>query len=102
MVDDDRRDRVVIAPFQKRVDHRFAHREVERVDRLGTIERNAADADIGRGDEVFGHTKSPSRRAFAALSPSSGRAEKKGTRLRSEERRVGKECVSTGRYRWWP
>src|SRR3546814_12942618 len=23
-------------------------------------------------------------------------------RLRSEERRVGKECVSTGRYRWWP
>src|SRR3546814_18358476 len=21
---------------------------------------------------------------------------------RSEERRVGKECVSTGRYRWWP
>src|SRR3546814_14481341 len=24
------------------------------------------------------------------------------TRLRSEERRVGKECVSTCRYRWWP
>src|SRR3546814_13146863 len=22
--------------------------------------------------------------------------------LRSEERRVGKECVSTGRSRWWP
>src|SRR3546814_20223660 len=22
--------------------------------------------------------------------------------LRSEERRVGKECVSTGRFRWWP
>src|SRR3546814_7345131 len=22
--------------------------------------------------------------------------------LRSEERRVGKECVSTCRYRWWP
>src|SRR3546814_21123916 len=22
--------------------------------------------------------------------------------LRSEERRVGKECVSTRRYRWWP
>src|SRR3546814_13598003 len=21
---------------------------------------------------------------------------------RSEELRVGKECVSTGRYRWWP
>src|SRR3546814_17800759 len=24
------------------------------------------------------------------------------TGLRSEERRVGKECVSTCRYRWWP
>src|SRR3546814_18783794 len=23
-------------------------------------------------------------------------------RARSEERRVGKECVSTCRYRWWP
>src|SRR3546814_1960465 len=23
-------------------------------------------------------------------------------RLRSEERRVGKECVRTGRSRWWP
>src|SRR3546814_12232867 len=22
--------------------------------------------------------------------------------MRSEERRVGKECVSTGRSRWWP
>src|SRR3546814_12157706 len=25
-----------------------------------------------------------------------------GTRGRSEERRVGKECGSTCRYRWWP
>src|SRR3546814_20526789 len=24
------------------------------------------------------------------------------TDFRSEERRVGKECVSTCRYRWWP
>src|SRR3546814_20665205 len=23
-------------------------------------------------------------------------------RIRSEERRVGQECVSTCRYRWWP
>src|SRR3546814_14665663 len=22
--------------------------------------------------------------------------------VRSDERSVGKECVSTGRYRWWP
>src|SRR3546814_14740082 len=25
-----------------------------------------------------------------------------GGKRRSEERRVGKECVSTGRSRWWP
>src|SRR3546814_3007815 len=25
-----------------------------------------------------------------------------GSRLRSDERRVGKECVSTCRSRWWP
>src|SRR3546814_15275467 len=25
-----------------------------------------------------------------------------GVRLRSEESRVGKECVSACRYRWWP
>src|SRR3546814_11879006 len=25
-----------------------------------------------------------------------------GAGWRSEERRVGKECVSTGRSRWWP
>src|SRR3546814_12025409 len=25
-----------------------------------------------------------------------------GSALRSEERRVGKRCVGTWRYRWWP
>src|SRR3546814_9817415 len=57
MVDDDRLDRVVIAPREQRIDHRFEHSEVARVARLGTIERNAAEADIGRGDDVFGNTK---------------------------------------------
>src|SRR3546814_14887386 len=31
-----------------------------------------------------------------------GRSEKCGLRCRSEERRVGKECVSPGRSRWSP
>src|SRR3546814_16360175 len=32
----------------------------------------------------------------------SGLAASLQSRLRSEERRVGKVCVSTGRSRWWP
>src|SRR3546814_13886085 len=31
-----------------------------------------------------------------------GRLQKEGEVIRSEERRVGKECVSTGRSRWSP
>src|SRR3546814_19610096 len=81
MVDDHRLDGVVIAPREQRIDHRFAHREVERVDRLGAIERNAADANVGRGDDVFGHPKSPTRRASAALGPASAQPGNRGTRL---------------------
>ena len=60
MVNDYRFDRVVIAPFDERVDHCFAHREVERVDRLRAIERQAADAAVGRDENVFGHWRSRS------------------------------------------
>src|SRR3546814_17241784 len=31
-----------------------------------------------------------------------GKVERRACGCRSEERRVGKECVSTCRYRWWP
>src|SRR3546814_19513068 len=34
--------------------------------------------------------------------PGEGHETPQGTRRRSEERRVGKECVSTCRYRWSP
>src|SRR3546814_4050744 len=42
-------------------------------------------------------TRAPARRRRA---PPPGAA--RGRRARSEERRVGKECVSTCRYRWLP
>src|SRR3546814_9128813 len=46
---------------------------------------------------VLGRRMLP-RRAHAET----GRADSLGTRRRSEERRVGKECVSTCRSRWSP
>src|SRR3546814_7142431 len=61
MVDDDRLDRVVIAPREQRIDHRFAHREVERVDRLGTIERNA------RSEEHTSELQSLMRSSYAVF-----------------------------------
>src|SRR5690606_37551113 len=71
MIDDHRRDGIVIAPLQKRVDHRFAHGEVERVDRLGAIERDAADPHFCRDQNVFGHKPSqnllPSGEGYGAL-----------------------------------
>ncbi len=72
MVDDHRLDRVVALPFEQRVDHRFAHRQVERVDRLGTVERKASDGAVGRNQDTMRRPHDPSRQAFAALSPSSG------------------------------
>src|SRR3546814_3096679 len=44
-------------------------------------------------------------RQHGLCQPSIGRkaaAQRVGKALRSEERRVGKECVSTCRSRWWP
>src|SRR3546814_15453559 len=75
MVDDDRLDRVVIAPREQRIDHRLAHREVERVGRLGTIERNAAAEAIGRGADVFGTTNNHSQTSLATQRTPTGRAE---------------------------
>ena len=60
MVDDHCLDGIVIAPFEQRVDHRPAHRQVERVDRLRTIERQAAGAAVDRNQNIFGHWRSKS------------------------------------------
>src|SRR3546814_16818778 len=38
----------------------------------------------------------------AAVFTPAGDSDALADRLRSEERRVGKECVSTCRSRWWP
>src|SRR3546814_18354206 len=51
----------------------------------------------GRHQERNQYPK-PERRAGRGLWPDRER----NPRPRSEERRVGKECVSTGRSRWWP
>src|SRR3546814_16649275 len=53
----------------------------------------AMRARDARGLVMPAHTLKSEARQFGG--------EKLGA-LRSEERRVGKECVSTCRYRWWP
>src|SRR3546814_12039766 len=48
--------------------------------------------------------KEPARRRGwrRQLVPRAGRVHRRGAEIRSEERRVGKECVSTCRSRWSP
>ena len=60
VIDDHRLDTIVAAPFQQCFDHRLAHREVQRVDRLGTVERDAANAAGLRDENIFGHWRSKS------------------------------------------
>lgn len=83
-VDDHCLDGIVIAPFEQRVDHRLAHRQVERVDRLRTIERQVAGAAVDRDEDVVGHIAGLET-AFARLSPSSGRTAAKETPFVLEE-----------------
>src|SRR3546814_19952204 len=73
--------------------------------------------DVGNGvfharSDKINFPRAPPKRAFdnvrfrllttqrRAVTHHSGHATTKANR--SEERRVGKECVSTGRSRWWP
>src|SRR3546814_20739607 len=48
--------------------------------------------------QITGGSPMPARSVVAADKPTLPRWQEAG--LRSEERRVGKECVSTGRSRW--
>src|SRR3546814_12491142 len=62
-------------------------------------------ADLGATDACVAKV-APSAQAMAtadttAVMHPASKATKMGRTLRSEERRVGKECVSTGKSRWW-
>src|SRR3546814_4360701 len=56
--------------------------------------RNVGRAAAGRTD-VFAHQAQRRHAGYREIAFADRRA-----RIRSEERRVGKECVSTCRYRW--
>src|SRR3546814_11788550 len=63
----------------------------------GTIELDSADADmlgLVSGGLLFNHRGESE--ASATLAP------RLGSGFRSDDRRVGKECVRTCRCRWWP
>src|SRR3546814_3432036 len=63
--------------------------------RLATVAIDRRARRCGRGLEIGRRPVQACRRLFSL-------AEHSATRSRSEERRVGKECVSTCRSRWSP
>src|SRR3546814_16098504 len=67
---------------------------ISDANQMRRIERIAAEARIdGRIDHILSRCGSGDRRK---------RQQQKCSPRRSEERRVGKECVGTCRYRWSP
>src|SRR3546814_11267606 len=79
------------------VGHRDFIRHIERFEARGVLDQADADAFIEHFVERLMSRNGPplARATLAAVSGVSGEA-------RSEERRVGKECVSTCRSRWSP
>src|SRR3546814_14247630 len=66
---------------------------------VGHLGDNASPESTHELEDMFGVFPNLSGRNFTALSADM-RAELDTVRKRSEERRVGKECVSTCRSRW--
>src|SRR3546814_11963095 len=67
---------------------------LDRNDSVGIIDSHFPDAEFFTEFERFDRHIDKMRR--------SDKAENIDYVSSSEERRVGKECVSTCRYRWWP
>src|SRR3546814_20442724 len=72
--------------------------------KMGVFGQIAAGGDAGSFHVEAGGTLSAKERQRAVRKPVAKGAKliKAQGRERSEERRVGKECVSTCRSRWWP
>ncbi|MNQ78238.1 hypothetical protein D3C85_931430 [compost metagenome] len=51
MVDQHRLHGIIAAPAQQRLDHRLAHGPVQRMDRLGPVQGDAADMVLDAGDD---------------------------------------------------
>src|SRR3546814_19945034 len=72
---------------------------------LGLVLAPARDQEFCRfGDEAAEqHEQQPCRQVDQPQhAPAEDRLEQRGGAARSEERRLGKEWVSTCRSRWWP
>src|SRR3546814_15202542 len=90
---------------QRHVGQEMIHDDAEHVGlRIGPCRarrdrhRNEVAAEKDAGDVAEGEERGGERRGGRILR--AGKVAR--SRLRSEERRVGKECVSTCRYRWSP
>src|SRR3546814_9935078 len=63
------------------------------------IIRNQIEGNVKKADQTIRHTIELDQRDFSQTPYAYAH---RLTLMRSEERRVGKECVSTCRSRWWP
>src|SRR3546814_19413062 len=68
----------------------------------GQLDGAAGDADLQRPGLALAHDGQLDRTARLAAQRALAFGAGRGQRLRSEQRRVGKECVSTCRSRWSP
>src|SRR3546814_15138776 len=91
---------------QLRADRLFhQHRAPRRIDTAGKPEQHVAVADLGAyacDCIVDDAVRLPGIAAAADFVDEAGVDARALLRVRSEERRVGKECVSTCRSRWSP
>src|SRR3546814_11613856 len=76
-------------------------------DRLAVIHQHRFDRSAnGCSDRVHNlhrlHDQQRIARLYLCADSDEGRCSRFGREIRSEERRVGKEWVSTCRIRWWP
>src|SRR3546814_15054072 len=72
------------------------------IDIVGDLERAAEAAGLGAHDHEVLHVGAPPGMRAAAENLDFGKRHAHLAPLRSAERRVGKECVSTCRSRWSP
>src|SRR3546814_16900700 len=77
------------------------------VDRVVEHRGDRIAARVREVEEMPGHRTTPFPFMSSEVETRSGTPGARpstmvGTNGRSEERRVGKECVSKCRYRWWP
>src|SRR3546814_14879391 len=94
MLDDHRLDFGLRPPIEQRGADRLAHAKRQCIDGARAVERDPPGMALGTNKDVFGH-RLPALKPWLSFSG-------ENVPGRSEERRVGKECVIKFRSGWSP